>query len=364
MAPLERIWPVAVTAVVTLAFVGVRLARTGWDPVGLAEIGTRFSEGDPAGTEGYDGQFTYYMALELNPERVGQRLDVPSYRYQRILLPLLARVLSLGSPTLAAWWLLAINLIAHLLGTWIITNLIHRRTRRRRYGLIYGLWVGLLVGVGTFLHEPLAFGLVAAAMWLRGEQRLEMSALAFGLALFAKETTGLFWLAILLIDVFRMRWRSVGALLAGGAAYAVFQMYLLVAFGALGLGSGGVGGSPFELIPFMGLVRVAGVDMRVFAAYLLIFGPGIVLPALWGLWRFAAHLRDRQVALDTALLGLHAALMVFLPFSTYREPLGLVRIACGLVVALLLYAATNGNRRVLNYSMFLPAYLVLLIPPG
>lgn len=360
MASLKKFWPVAFTAIVTLSFVGLRLARSDWDPVGLAELGTQFSEGDPAGTEGYDGQFTYYMALELNPEQIGPKLDVPAYRYQRILLPFMARGLSIGNPQLAGWWLLAINLVSHLAGTWMVTGLVHRRTERRRYGLIYGLWVGLVVGVGTFLHEPLAFALVAAALWFRDRESYQVSALAFGLALFAKETTGLFWIAVLLVDLSRRQWRSVGPLLISGVAYAVFQVYLLTAFGALGLGSGGAGGSPFELIPFMGLLRVAAVDLRVFAAYLLIFVPGIVLPALWGLWRVAADLTAREFSLDTGLLGLHGVLMVFLPFSTYREPLGLVRIACGLVVAVMIYAASNGHRRVLNYSMFLPAYLVLL----
>lgn len=359
---MRRIWPVMLTAFVVLGFVGLRLERADWDPVGLAEIGTRFSEGDPGGTEGYDGQFTYYMARELRPQNVEPRLDVPAYRYQRVLLPILGRLISFGRQSWLGWSIIFINLAAHLFGTWTITEMVHGRTGRRRYGLIYGLWVGFVVGVGSFLHEPLAFALVAAALWLRQSERLQAAALLLGLALFAKETTGLFWVAVLLIDIVHGRRRSILLLLAVGAAYFSFQLYLLSAFGSPGLGSGGAGGDPFEIVPFLGLLRIAAVDVRVFAAYLLIFGPGILLPTLWGLWKTVTDAIDRRVRLETMLLGLHAFLIVFLPFSTYREPLGLVRISCGLVIAVLVYASISRSRRVLNYSMFLPAYLALIIP--
>jgi len=51
-----------------------------------------FHVGDPRRGTGYDGQFVYFMARDLNPQRVQAHLDVPPYRYQRILLPLLAHL--------------------------------------------------------------------------------------------------------------------------------------------------------------------------------------------------------------------------------------------------------------------------------
>jgi len=58
---------------------------------------------------------------------------------------------------------------------------------------------------------------------------------------------------------------------------------------------------------------------------------------------------------------LNAAVILFVPFSTAREPLGLVRLATGMVLAVLLFAAVFGLRRVLNYSLFWVATLVLLV---
>jgi hypothetical protein len=59
---------------------------------------------------------------------------------------------------------------------------------------------------------------------------------------------------------------------------------------------------------------------------------------------------------------LHALLIIFLPFSTFREPLGVVRIATGMVLSILMVASARKHQRVLNYSLFWIALLVILIP--
>ncbi|NDJ79366.1 MAG: hypothetical protein GYB65_24210, partial [Chloroflexi bacterium] len=51
--------------------------------------------------EGYDGQFAYYIAQ--GPADAPDCLDVPAYRLQRILLPALGMVLSLGQTALLPW---------------------------------------------------------------------------------------------------------------------------------------------------------------------------------------------------------------------------------------------------------------------
>ena len=96
----------APTLVITLAaalLVWWVILRANGDPLALARLGTQFSQGDPNGTEGYDGQFIYYIARDPAPERVAGYLDVPAYRYQRILLPLLARLLALGRIDWIPW---------------------------------------------------------------------------------------------------------------------------------------------------------------------------------------------------------------------------------------------------------------------
>jgi len=55
-----------------------------------------------------------------------------------------------------------------------------------------------------------------------------------------------------------------------------------------------------------------------------------------------------------------AAILPFLPFSTWREPMAMARLATGLVAATLLYGALRRSRRVLVFSLAWLATLALL----
>ena len=58
----------------------------------------------------------------------------------------------------------------------------------------------------------------------------------------------------------------------------------------------------------------------------------------------------RTIDLFSLLLLVTAGIMPFVPFSTYREPLGILRFIVGLQIAVILYAANRKNSRVLRYS--------------
>jgi hypothetical protein len=358
---MKHTWPAWVAFAVSLGYVLLRLNGAGGDPAALADIGTRFSEGDPNGTEGYDGQFALVVALDPAPEHARLKLDVPAYRYQRILYPLLARVLALGRPEWIPWALIAVNLVAHTLGTFAVCAILRSHGVSLRYALGYGLWIGLVVGVGFDLNEPLALALLAAAWLARTRGHPGWSAAAAGLALFAKETSMLLWAGWILSDgIVRDRRAWAAPMALAGVPFAAWQVWLHVTFGATGLASGGAQASPFEWIPFMGLWRVGAVDLRVLGLYLLIFGPSVLLPAIWGAitairsWRIPGRP-------DAGALLVQSAAVAFLPFSTFREPLAVLRFASGLVLAVLVTSASSGLRRPLNYSLFWVGLLVILV---
>ncbi len=118
----------------------------------------------------------------------------------------------------------------------------------------------------------------------------------------------------------------------------------------------------FEWVPFMGLWRIGGVEPKALLLFSVIFGPSIVLPTLWSLFASArVVLKSAFASLHGLSLLLNATLIIFLPFSTFRGPLGLVRVATGLVLALLVFASREGRRRVLNYALFWIALLSLIL---
>lgn len=360
-ARLRWIGPAAITLAVCSLYLLLRLARVHGDPLALADPGTKYGAGVVGGTEGYDGQFALYVALDPDPKRVAPRLDAPAYRYQRILYPLLARGLAAGNPDAIPWTLVFVNLAAHAVGTLLVCALLDSYGQPLRYGLAYGLWVGLVAAVGLDLHEPLAFMLVAAAWWARRNDRPTLGAAWIGLALFAKETSLIFWAGWILADVLvRGTRRNALALALVGLPFLLWQVWLWREFGAPAIASGGAMATPFELLPFRGLWRIGEVDLRVLGLYLLIFGPTLIVPSLWGVFSAVGRLRAGDRSPEAVTLLLHGAGIAFLPFSTFREPLGLLRIATGLVLSIVVFAGRYGLRRPLNYSLFWTGLLAVL----
>lgn len=355
-------WPVLVTFLIVAAFLAFVLARNDWNILSLARIGTRFSEADPAGTEGYDGQFAYYMALDLRPDHAAGLLDIPAYRYQRIVYPLLVRVLSMGKDTLIPWMMVLVNLAAQIAGTYAICRYLRMVKIPVRYALIYGLWVGLTVGVTADLFEPLAFMFVAFGWLALSRGRSWSSYLFLTIALLCKETVLPFFLAAALADV--IRWRSARKLVpafVSGLVYAAWQGWLWWTFGMTGLASGGANATGFEWIPFGGFFRIGTADFRVLLLYALLFGPTVILPAIAALIAGLRAIVRNTHRTHAIAMVLNAMLIVVLPYSTFREPIGLMRIATGLVFSVLIYAAHSGSRRSLNYAMFWIALSVMSI---
>jgi hypothetical protein len=100
--------------------------------------------------------------------------------------------------------------------------------------------------------------------------------------------------------------------------------------------------------------------MKALGLYLVVFGPTIVAPAIWAGLTALRGLSVGQRSAETWSLLLQGASIAFLPFSTFREPLGLVRFASGLVVGTLLYSSLVKHRRALAYGLLWTALLVIL----
>ncbi|MDH5506633.1 MAG: hypothetical protein OEZ02_05390 [Anaerolineae bacterium] len=353
--------PAGVTFLASTLLAAITIASAGGDPLELARIGTQYSQADPDGTQGYDGQFVYYIARDPNPAAVAPLLDNPAYRYQRILLPLLARLLSFGSLAALPWVLAAIGILSHTFATALVTRLLTGWGAKRWYALIYGLWVGFLLAVRLDLPEPLAYGLVAAAMLAQQRGRPGLSWLFYALAVFAKEVTLIFLAAQLLHDLWRRRWTHViGLGLVGLLPFALFQLWLWHTFGALGINSGGAMSTPFEPVPFMGLFRTAAYSKVFLAALVVVYAPAVIWPTLWAISAAVKRWRTADQHLVSAALLLNALVIPFTPFSTFREPGGMLRFSSGLVMALLLYAGRYRLVKVLNYAFLWLALNALL----
>ncbi len=145
---------------------------------------------------GFDGQLSYYIALD--PSKAHHYIagyDDPAYRYQRILYPIAARFTAFEQPSLVPWTMLAINWVSVGLGVLALAAWLRRKGLSPWFAGLYGLFPGLLIALQRDLTEPLAYGLVACAVYLfdfGGRRGVVWAGLAFGAAALARETTVIF----------------------------------------------------------------------------------------------------------------------------------------------------------------------------
>ena len=136
-----------------------------------------------------------------------------------------------------------------------------------------------------------------------------------------------------------------------GIPFAVWQLLLYSHYGVFGIASGGAGATPFEIVPFGGIWQIGTAGVRVFLTFGLLPLLIAFVPTLWALWQTIHDLLAGRQHLYVYLLLANAVVMPFLPFSTYREPLGLFRFLVGMVICVLLYSAWHKAYRPLRYSL-------------
>ncbi len=362
---LFRPWFISTLLCLIYALAVVTIRGEG-DPLILMTIGSDYSEQDSDhaySEEGYDGQFAYYIARD--PQTAEALIDVPAYRYQRILLPIGGIILSLGQDTLLPWALLLTNLLALAIGTTLLEYLlVHHFNVSRWYAVGYSLSLGVLGSARLITTETLAYALVLGGIVLLLRERLLLSAILFALSAFAKETTLIFVGAILLYQFSHQRWKEAFQFgIVSILPFIIWQFVLLNTFGAFGIGSGGNLATGFEVIPFMGFFRILTEgNIQIFLLLAPIIGLFVLLPAVLGLMRSVQQLKKRDFSMMVWILLANAGIMLFVPFSTYREPLGILRFIVGLQIAVILFAAQQRNRPVLLFSTFwlITVFLVIL----
>jgi hypothetical protein len=266
-------------------------------------------------------------------------------------LPLASHILSLNNVEVIPWLLPVIVVLSQFVGTWIVGELLFIWGVSPWYALTYGLWVGFTLSIRLDLPEPLAYALVAGGLLAQVRGKHLLSYTLFGLSLFAKEVAILFVVAAVLSTLSQKNWRQLsGLVLISILPYGLFQLWLLQIFGHPGIGSGGAMATSFELIPFMGLWRIWSFSQIYAIAMFIVFVPALVIPSIWGFLASLRKLTDRDTNVVVFALLINALAIACLPFSTFRETGGLLRFACGLVLAVLLFSARYKLARVLRYS--------------
>ncbi|MGA7730681.1 MAG: hypothetical protein WCD37_05360 [Chloroflexia bacterium] len=287
---------------------------------------------------GYDGQFAYFIALDPLNARYYVDQDRVSYRYTRILYPMLARSLVLGDPGWIPLSMVLVNLLAVTGGTFAVALWCRERRLSPWLGLVFAFYIGQVVAFSRDLNEILAYSLVAVAVYLFDHvpQRPILAALCFGLSALARETTLLFALVYIVALWARtlkdtgdqpgsqsQRWAKVasfGALAIGPAV--LWQLCLLWWLGDIGWRQG----TGLYLVPFANLYKLYPLDEGVLDSVEAVVIPSTICLAvcLLQMWRSSQDRRRKELWVTV----LNAVLFVLLlPPDNLYDIYGSARIA-------------------------------------
>ena len=248
-----------VAFVVMALFVVVRLVTVADGDIGQFVVaGTSFVDSSATGVPtlsegGYDGQFSYRLALDptdLAVDGDGADLDKP-YRTQRIGYPALAWLFAGGRRSLVPWSLVLVNVLAVAALAVAAGALARDAGRHALWGLFAAGFWAFPFSVGRDLTEPVAAALTVAALLALRRDRLLLAGLALSGAVLTRETALIVVLGVALSRVRRLSLRPGDAVwLAPVAAFAAWQVICHAATGTYPVtqGSNNVG------VPFAGLV--------------------------------------------------------------------------------------------------------------
>jgi hypothetical protein len=369
--------PLAVVAIGYALIVFVTLRAFDYNPSGPIRIGDllpaeRFWTPDlhvEPGV-GYDGQWFFYIAHDplLRASDPESFLDLPAYRYARILYPLLAWMLALGQPAALPWSLLAVNLLAVLGGAVACSDLLRQLGGSRWLVLAYAFSPPILIGVTAMLAEPTSFALVAAGLALALRSRHRTAGVVLALAVLAREPSLLVPLGLGLYALGRWDWKRGAAYVLPLALPIGWHVWIWARLGALPSAQSPTNfGVPFggayyrfglllgwhepmlgEPVPSTNVVAEAAI-VAVSAA-IVVVGLTKILERrdafAWLLWLQAA-------------LALGTGPLVWADLYSYGRVLGLLYFMYGLMLLTNLRRSTRFPARLREWATFVPGRAIL-----
>ncbi len=347
--------PSIVVAFAYIMLLGLFTITRGYSALDFVHLGTVWSQHNPAGTWGYDGQFYYQIAR--NPLEAFKYMDNASFRYQHILYGVVVGALSLGQPVLIPYMLLFVNLLSVVVSVEIVSRLLVKHGLSPWFSLAMGLYFGQAAATMFDTAEPFTYLLVCIGVWMLEEKHLTWAALLMGLATLSREIAVLFPAGYALYFLIRKDWQAfVRFTVLGILPLLLFLLILRFIFGATGV----TFTRPLEHIPFAGIFFYTQVPRKFWLLILL-----MLLPTMGGWMLIGRELLRRKFGQVFFVLLANLALITFMSHSSYNDLVSSGRIATGLVLAVLLYGISTNNKFVLwgsqFYTLTFPVYIVAIL---
>jgi hypothetical protein len=194
---------------------------------------------------GHDGQATYGVALDPWIAQPPPEVPDATYRYRRILLPMLGSAFGLFGGEALLWSLTILNLGGFVLGVWAFSSIVRERSLPWWLPVMPLLNVGLFLSLQSTTPDAAGLGLALLAMALAVKERHLFAAFAAGGAALTKEVFVVICASLGLWALICLRRRRVALTYFAATLPALFwSTYLFVRLEE-GTATGGNLGIPF-----------------------------------------------------------------------------------------------------------------------
>jgi hypothetical protein len=343
----------AILLVILFSYVAIILpyaARFDYNFSGFACIGSRFSVLDLSppqvivlhGSRGYDGQFFYYAARDPFIRGEAWRcMDVPAYRYVRIIYPWLAALLALGDPGLIFYTLVLVNLAGILMGSYFVLRWLQDKGMNPWYAVFYGLLSGFFLCIFRDLAGPVAMGLLVGGLYFFSVRKLFWGGSLLGAALLTREVVLIVPVVFLLFALLRRQsGRRIWAIIFSFVPLLLWSGYVFSRFGMYPLreGGGNFGGPLSGVIIYVKtLLAIPGrVSEKVYLAVFLVVCLFSLLLAI----REVVRSRD-EISVSFLIFSLFP---IFLTTSIWVEPWSYGRVLLPSAVLLIVNFIRTNDR--------------------
>jgi hypothetical protein len=182
---------------IACAFAVLLLSKRGFDAGTLVVAGDQFTDARrvPIPVErhsaGYDGQFYYRLALDPFTHQWsenGMRLDVPTYRQQRILMPLVAWAVTGGNARAIPNAILIINIAAVGLLAWSSARIVEKSGANAWWSAAVWMYPGWIITMTRDCAEIVEVALLVTTILAIESHRTVLGPIVATCAALAKET--------------------------------------------------------------------------------------------------------------------------------------------------------------------------------
>ena len=362
---------VAITALLYGLLIFGRLGYHNFDASFFITAGYRYCDPSlaPEGLRistpvGYDGQFYYRLALyPLTKQRVeyGITLDNPPYRQQRILYPVLARLVALGGTPWLPWSMIVVNYLAVCGLAFGAARIAELFAMPAIYGLAIPFFPGVLLALDRDLPDPLAISLMVFSLYLLHSRRITFAACVLALAVLTRETVILLAAALFVHSTWhalrrQSAWTESVLLAIPLATYAVWQLWIFARWGTFGFAAGSGSLDHFPL-------KSAGILLIQAVQSALGFHPFLLVELLFlGAMTLLAAIVSIRSTVDSGVKLawlMYLALVVFLSRLVWVEDWAFMRASAELMVLGFIIVIGARERRLLPI-VFAPTIAIWL----